>query len=88
MPQQLEWARFDITAEHFIDEVRQFCAFVANASSPDERKQAYKALVNHAAMLDPQASGYQGAGVALKEACITWLDREKELALAEEASRG
>jgi hypothetical protein len=87
MPEQPDWPGFDITAERFIAEVRQFRAFVVDASSSqDERKQAYKALVRHAAMLDPHAGGYECAGVALKEACITWLDRESEREPAEEVS--
>jgi hypothetical protein len=79
---------FAMTPEHFISEVREFRAFVASlVSSPDEKERAYKLLVKHAAMLDPHAVGYEGAGVALKEACSTWLDckSERELSAAEEA---
>jgi hypothetical protein len=87
MATKADWSGSGMTPEHFISEVREFRAFVSDlAPSHEERKRAYKLLVEHAAMLDPGADGYEGAGVALKEACSTWLDctSERELCSAEE----
>lgn len=68
-----------ISPECFISEAQAFREFVAKLSlSRGEKKQAYKLLVEHAAMLDPRARGYEGAGIALKEACSTWLECETD----------
>ncbi len=38
-----------------------------------EKKCALCLLVNHAAMLKPGEAGFEGAGVALKDALCAWL---------------
>ena len=83
-----DWCALGITPERFISEAQEFCGFVANLTAAEKRR-AYKMLVEHAAMLDPRARGYEGAGIALKEACSTWLDLQAEhelTATAEEVS--
>lgn len=77
MGMQTDSSRFGITANSFVSEVQQFRSFVANPGlTPDEKRRAYGLIVAHAAMLDPQDRGYEGAGIALKLALCTWLDSQ------------
>jgi hypothetical protein len=77
MGMQIDFARLAITPQSFVSEVQAFRAFVVNpALTPDDRKRAYGVIVKHATMLNPQDTGYEGAGVALKEACCSWLDSQ------------
>lgn len=70
-------ARFGITPNSLASEVLHFRDVVANpALSADEKKRAYGLIVKHAAMLDPRVPGYEGAGIALKQALCTWLDSQ------------
>jgi hypothetical protein len=64
-----------ITPSSFVCEATDFRACVADpALSPQDKERAYDLLVKHATMLDPHDAGYEGAGVALKQAVCTWLD--------------
>lgn len=77
MGMQTEPALFGITPDSFASEVQRFRDFVANpALSADEKRRAYGLIVKQAAMLNPRDAGYEGAGIALKQALCTWLDSQ------------
>jgi hypothetical protein len=64
-----------LTPTSLVSEVQEFRAAVANPQrSADEIRRAYGLIVNHAGNLNPQAPGFEWAGVALKEAVCMWLD--------------
>jgi hypothetical protein len=64
-----------IAAGQFVSEVDDFRASIGDpAVNFDAKKQAYDAIVRHAAMLDPEDAGFWRAGVALKNALSAWLD--------------
>ena len=63
------------TPTSLMSEVQEFRAAVANpARSVDEIKRAFALIVDHAGHLNPNATGFESAGVALKEAVCMWLD--------------
>lgn len=77
MGMQTGSSRFGITPNSFMSEVQDFRSVVTNpALTAEEKKRAYGVIVKHAAMLDPQDRGYEGAGIALKLALCTWLDSQ------------
>lgn len=77
MGMRADFAQFGITPSGFVSEVQEFRAYVANpAFTPEDKKRAYGLIVMHATMLNPRDAGYEGAGVALKEALCTWLDSQ------------
>lgn len=64
-----------VTPRRFLSEVQEFRAVAADpALTTDEKKRAYGVIVQHACLLDPREIGYEGAGIALKEALSSWLD--------------
>ena len=64
-----------IAAGQFVSEVDHFREAIADpAVNFDAKKQAYDAILRHAAMLDPEDAGFWRAGVALKNALCAWLD--------------
>jgi hypothetical protein len=66
-----------VTPKSFVSEVQEFRQWVANpALTADDRKRAYCLIVRHATMLNPMDTGYEGAGVALKQALCSWLDSQ------------
>ena len=77
MARQSDFTGFVLTPQTFVSEVQAFRAFVVNPGlTPDDKKRAYGEIVKHATMLNPQDTGYECAGVALKEAACTWLDSQ------------
>jgi hypothetical protein len=46
------------------------------ALTPDDKKRAFGLIVQHATLLNPLDRGYEGAGVALKQALCSWLDSQ------------
>jgi hypothetical protein len=73
----IDFALFGVTPKTFVTEVQAFRQLVADpALTPDEKKRAYGLIVKHATMLNPLDVGYEGAGVALKQALCTWLDSQ------------
>lgn len=75
MGNECNFARFGITPEGFVSEVQEFRDFVANpALTAEDKRRAYGVIVKHATMLNPQDAGYEGAGIALKQALCIWLD--------------
>ena len=58
----------------FVSEAQEFQSVMRNRSiDAKERKRALSLLVNHAGMLKPGETGFEGAGVALKDALCAWL---------------
>lgn len=79
MDTRVDFACLGITPSGFVCEARDFRDRVANpAVSPKDKERAYELLVKHATMLDPHDAGYEGAGVALKEAVCSWLDLQTQ----------
>ena len=77
MDMKANFSNAGITPTSFVSEVQEFRAFVVNPTlTADDRRRAYGEIVKHATMLNPHDRGYEGAGVALKEACCTWLDSQ------------
>ena len=77
MGMQSDYTGFVITPQTFVSEVQAFRALVVSpALTPDDKKRAYGEIVRHATLLNPQDTGYEGAGVALKQAACTWLDSQ------------
>ena len=77
MSTRADFALFGVTPKSFVCEVQQFRQLVADpALDPDVKKRAYGLIVKHATMLNPLDAGYEGAGVALKQALCTWLDSQ------------
>jgi hypothetical protein len=77
MATPIDFALFGVTPKTFVTEVQEFRQLVADpALTPDEKKRAYGLIVKHATMLNPLDVGYEGAGVALKQALCTWLDSQ------------
>lgn len=77
MGMQSDFTGFTITPQTFVSEVQAFCALAVNPGlTPDVKKRAYGMIVKHATMLNPRDTGYEGAGVALKEAACSWLDSQ------------
>jgi len=75
MGMQADFALFGVTPESFVTEVREFRQLVADPElTPDDKQRAYGQIVKHATMLNPRDIGYEGAGVALKQALCTWID--------------
>ena len=42
----------------------------------EEKRRAYGLIVHHAAMVDPLDNGFANVGLALRDACLLWLDSE------------
>jgi hypothetical protein len=64
-----------LSPQAFVAEVADFRDVVADPSLDIADKQAaWQEVVLHAGMLDPRALGFEGAGIALKEALCLWLD--------------
>jgi hypothetical protein len=64
-----------VSPASFVREVERFRLTVTNPTVPvPEKARAWDAIVRHAAMLDPRETGFERAGVALKEALCLWLD--------------
>ena len=64
-----------LTPNGLVSEVQEFRVAVANPQrSADDIRRAYGVIVDHAAHLNPQAPGFECAGVALKAAVCMWLD--------------
>ncbi len=64
-----------MSAGGFVAAVQQFRTIAQNPALPLPIKSlAWGRIVHYAAMLDPHAAGFEGAGVALKEALCLWLD--------------
>ena len=64
-----------LTPSGFVSEVQEFRLAIADPTlNAAEKKRAFCLIVNHAAMLKPGAIGFEGAGVALKDALCAWLD--------------
>jgi hypothetical protein len=64
-----------IAAGEFVSEVEDFREAIHDpALDFDTKKHAYDTILRHAAKLDPEDAGFWRAGVALKDAHITWLD--------------
>lgn len=64
-----------ITPMLFVSEVQAFRSFLANPTlTADDKRRAYGVIVQHATQLNPADVGYEGCGVALKEALCNWLD--------------
>lgn len=64
-----------VSSAAFVCEVERFRATVTNPSVPvPEKARAWDVIVRQAAMLDPRETGFERAGVALKEALCLWLD--------------
>jgi hypothetical protein len=58
----------------FVSEAQEFQLVMRNtAIDASERRRALCLLVNHAGMLKPGEAGFEGAGVALKDALSAWL---------------
>jgi hypothetical protein len=63
------------TPSTFLEEVGVFRRMLADPrQSSAQRAHAYCEIVRHAGMLDPHDTGFESAGVALKEALCLWLD--------------
>jgi hypothetical protein len=72
-------ALYGLTPTNFLSEVQEFRHAMADpALSAAAKKRAYGVIVNHAAALDPDAVGFENAGIALKEALCMWLDYQPE----------
>jgi hypothetical protein len=66
-----------LTPGTFVSEVEAFRRALADPAVPEDRKaRAYALIVQHAAELDPQDTGFERAGVALKCALCDWLDSQ------------
>jgi len=66
-----------LTPGTFVSEVEAFRKALADPALPDDRKaSAYALIVKHAAQLNPQDTGFERAGVALKCALCDWLDSQ------------
>jgi hypothetical protein len=64
-----------LTPSGFVSEVQAFrLAIVDPTLSADDKRRAFCLIVHRAAMLKPGAAGFEGAGVALKDALCAWLD--------------
>jgi hypothetical protein len=64
-----------IACGEFVCEVEEFRHAIRNPAIDFEtKKHAYSTILRHAAKLDPRDEGFWRAGVALKDALITWLD--------------
>lgn len=64
-----------LTPSGFVSEVQEFRLAIADPSlNAADKKRAFCLIVNHASMLKPGTAGFEGAGVALKEALCAWLD--------------
>jgi hypothetical protein len=74
MPSLPQPADCALTPSAFVGEVARFQQVLADpALAPGEKARAYALIVSHAAMLDPRDTGFERAGVALKEALCAWL---------------
>src|SRR6266446_1153718 len=63
-----------LTPSCFVSEAQEFQLVMRNSLlDANERKRALCLLVNHAGMLKPGDAGFEGAGVALKDALCAWL---------------
>jgi hypothetical protein len=63
-----------LTPTCFVSEAQEFKLVMRNSLlDANERKRALCLLVNHAGMLKPGDAGFEGAGVALKDALCAWL---------------
>lgn len=72
---KVELESHHLSPQAFVAEVADFRDVVADPSRDLANKQAaWREVVLHAGMLDPQAAGFEGAGIALKEALCLWLD--------------
>ena len=66
-----------LTPGTFVSEVEAFRKALADPAVPGDRKaRAYARIVKHAAQLNPQDTGFERAGVALKCALCDWLDSQ------------
>jgi hypothetical protein len=72
---RIDFTACGVTPQSFVSEVLAFRQWVADpALTPDDKKRAYGLIVQHASQLNPHDLGYEGAGVALKQALCSWLD--------------
>ena len=63
-----------LTPSCFVSEAQEFQLVMRNSTlGANEKKRALCLLVNHAGMLKPGEAGFEGAGVALKDALSAWL---------------
>jgi hypothetical protein len=63
-----------LSPSRFVSEAQEFQLVMRNtAIDANERRRALCLLVNHAGMLKPGEAGFEGAGVALKDALSAWL---------------
>lgn len=66
-----------LTPGTFVSEVEAFRKELADPAVPGPCKaRAYALIVKHAAQLNPQDTGFERAGVALKCALCDWLDSQ------------
>ena len=64
-----------LTPSCFVSEAQEFRVTIADPTlNASQKRRAYCLLVHHAAMLKPGTAGFEGAGVALKDALCAWLD--------------
>jgi hypothetical protein len=77
MGMRVDFNAYGVTPQTFVSEVMAFRQLVADpALTPDDKKRAYGLIVQHATLLNPLDRGYEGAGVALKQALCSWLDSQ------------
>jgi hypothetical protein len=63
-----------LSPSRFVSDAQEFQLVMRNTSiDANERRRALCLLVNHAGMLKPGDVGFEGAGVALKDALSAWL---------------
>ncbi len=75
MGTRVDFVACGVTPQSFVSEVLAFRQLVANpALTPHDKKRAYGLIVQHATLLNPLDKGYEGAGIALKQALCIWLD--------------
>ena len=72
---QVELQPNHLSAKAFVAEVEDFREVVCDVTRGlADKEAAWHEVVQHAGLLDPQASGFESAGLALKEALCLWLD--------------
>ncbi|HEV2977450.1 MAG TPA: hypothetical protein VG425_07660 [Casimicrobiaceae bacterium] len=77
MGTRVDFTACGVTPQTFVSEVLAFRQLVADpALTPEDKKRAYGLIVQHALLLNPLDRGYEGAGVALKQALCSWLDAQ------------
>jgi len=77
MGTRVDFVGYGVTPQDFVSEVLAFRQLVADpALTAEDKKRAYGLIVQHATLLNPLDQGYEGAGVALKQALCSWLDAQ------------